>query len=381
MRSRGGGNGCDVDAPGLPAWLNPLPWIEKSRAADGDAVRRALHGGAGDENDLAALLSPAAGEMLEALAARARALTLRHFGRTISLYVPLYLSNYCSGGCAYCGFAADRRQVRRHLSPIEIERELTTLKAMGFEDVLLLTGERCEEAGFEYLLDGVKAAADRVQEVAIESFAMSADEYRSLAAAGCTGVTLYQETYDPALYRTLHRWGPKRDYAFRLDAHSRALSAGFRMAGLGVLLGLGDPVFDALALFRHARFLQKSHWRGGVQISFPRLCSEPGHFEPAYRVDDRSLAQIVFAFRICLPDVPLVLSTRERPAFRDGMAGVGVSRMSVASRTTVGGYADGTEATGGQFDVSDDRDVATFCQALRSRGLEPVFKHGDAVYR
>jgi 2-iminoacetate synthase len=365
----------------MPEWLDPSPWLARVQAATLADVRRVLDADSCDEADMAVLLSPAASGMIEDLAARALGITRRHFGRTVSIYVPLYLSNYCPGGCAYCGFAADRAHRRRRLSPSEIEQELAALKAMGFEDVLVLTGERCPEADFGYLREGVSAAAAKMHEVAVESFAMSQDEYRSLADVGCLGVTIYQETYDVSRYAAFHRWGPKRDYTYRLEAPARALSAGFRMAGIGVLLGLADPVFDALALYRHARQLRREFWRGGVQVSFPRLCHEHGRFVPEHPVSDRMLAQLIFAFRICLPDVPLVLSTRESPAFRDGMAGIGISRMSVASRTTVGGYADGTASTEGQFEVSDDRDVAAFCKALRAKGLEPVFKHGDAVYR
>ena len=210
---------------------------------------------------------------------------------------------------------------------------------------------------------------------------MTGDEYRELAEAGCTGITLYQETYDIGLYRRLHRWGPKRDYASRLEAPARALSAGMRTAGIGALLGLGDPVREAICLFDHAVTLRKAFWREGVMVSFPRLCSETGGFAPDHPVDDRLLARIIFAFRICMPDIPLVLSTREKPSFRDGMAGVGISRMSVASRTTVGGYRDNTSATTGQFDVNDERDVLAFCRALRRNGLDPVFKNWDSVFR
>ena len=375
------GDGVSVKDCSSPEWLDPRPWLSVVANACQADVRRVLDVGAGDENDLAVLLSPAAASLLEDLAVKAQSVTRRHFGRTIAIYVPLYLSNHCSGGCVYCGFAADRKQPRRKLSGDELEGELAALKKMGFEDVLLLTGERCQEADFEYLLGGVEAAARLFHEVSVESFAMTEQEYGALAVAGCTGVTLYQETYDPARYRQLHRWGPKRDYTFRLEAPSRALAAGLRMAGLGALLGLGEPMFDALALYRHARHLQREHWRGGVMLSFPRLCHEQGRFVPDHPVSDQALAQMIFAFRICMPDVPLALSTRECPTFRDGMAGVGISRMSVASRTTVGGYASGSEPTGGQFDVNDNRDVTAFCRALRAKGLEPVFKHGDAVYR
>lgn len=317
---------------------------------------------------------------LERMAQRAQVLTRHHFGRTIQLYAPLYLSNYCTGGCAYCGYAADRDQARHRLEANEIERELSALKRLGFEQVLLLTGENNPKANFAYLEAAVRMAAAKFHEVTVETFPMSTDEYRTLAEAGCTGVTLYQETYDPETYPQFHRWGPKSDYASRLQGPERALAGGVASVGLGALLGLSDPLFDTLALYRHVRDLQSRFWRAAFSVSFPRLRPEAGGFQAPHPIDDRLLAQIIFAFRICLPETTLVLSTREAPAFRDGLAGVGVNRMSAGSLTTVGGY-DGAVVDKGQFTVSDNRAVAPFCDMLRTRGLDPVFKNWDAAFR
>jgi 2-iminoacetate synthase len=327
------------------------------------------------------MLRPEASPDMETLAQSARDLTLSHFGRTISLYAPLYLSNHCPGGCAYCGFAADRTQDRTRLDKNELARELDALKATGLEDILLLTGERCPEADFAYLLDCVSIAAARFHNVTVESFAMSTEEYRSLADAGCTGVTLYQETYNRETYEELHRWGPKSDYGHRFEAPARALEAGMRTVGMGVLLGLSNPIDDATALLQHVLTLKRKYWKAGILVSFPRICSEQGGYEPACVVSDELLARMIFAFRIVLPDVPLVLSTRESPSFRDGMAGLGISRMSVASRTSVGGYHSAEKDVARQFDVTDQRDVGEFCDMLHSRGLEPVFKNWDGVFQ
>lgn len=365
----------------LPDWLDAAPWLPQVARADAAAVMSAIESDAPGERELAALLAPAATPLVEALAQRAQALTRRHFGRTVSLYVPLYLSDYCSSGCAYCGFASDRPQPRRKLDLGQVREELTALKRLGFEDVLLLTGERTAQADFPYLRDCVAAAAGIVTTVAVESFPMTVAEYRELAAAGCTGVTIYQETYDPVAYQALHRWGPKRDFAARLEAPSRVLEAGIRTVGLGALLGLADPIRDALCLYRHAIRLSRTHWRGGISISFPRIRMQNGGFVAPRPVDEALLAQIIFAFRICLPETPLTLSTRESPRFRDGIAGIGISRMSAASRTTVGGYSDGAAASDGQFEVSDTRDVESFRRVLRGRSIEPVFKNWDRVYR
>ena len=362
----------------LPVWLDPTPWLNKTFTASD--VQHALGAESPDEETLAALLSPAAAEFLEPMAARAQALTRRHFGQTMQLYVPLYLSSWCSGGCAYCGFAADRDTDRHALDFTAVEKELDAIKAMGFEEVLLLTGERSKEANLDYLRECVRLAAKKFHNVAIEVFPMAEEEYHSLADAGCTGVTLYQESYHFETYDEMHRWGPKKEFFQRLEAPERALAGGLRFAGLGALLGLADPHHDMIALYRHARHLQKTFWQSGLTISFPRIRNEVGGFKAPHPVDEKFLAQIIFAFRICLPDVPLVLSTRESAAFRDGMAGLGVNKMSIASKTTVGGYSDeGSEE--GQFDVSDARDLDEFCTMLRDRELEPVFKNWDAAYR
>jgi 2-iminoacetate synthase len=107
---------------------------------------------------------------------------------------------------------------------------------------------------------------------------------------------------------------------------------------------------------------------------------QTGGYEPPFPVDDHSLARMIFAYRIALPDVELVLSTRESAAYRDGMAGLGITRMSIESRTTVGGYNDTENTEKGQFDVFDDRSVHEFCNAMRAKNIEPVFKNWEPVY-
>ena len=371
-----------------PDWLNPDPWLTRTRTADARAVQQALATECPGIAELATLLSPAAGEALDWLTTRAQFLTRRQFGRTIALYVPLYLSDFCKNGCIYCGFAADRRRPRRRLERDDIIAEMDTLKAMGFEEILLLTGERTPQADFDYVRASVALAAERFDLVTVEVFPMTREEYHALAGAGCTGMTMYQETYDPAVYARVHRWGPKRDYQCRLETPAQALAAGLRMAGLGTLLGLTDPVRDALALFQHVQTLRKQYWRSGISVSFPRIRPQLGGFTPPFPVSARFLVQVICAFRICMPDLPLTLSTRESASFRDGIAGVGISKMSIASRTTVGGYHDGgveedglPELGHGQFKVSDNRSIEAFCAMLKSKKLEPVFKNWDAVYR
>lgn len=365
----------------LPHWLDPNPWIEQSQSTDLQAIKNAIYSDQPGERELALMLSPAARPFLETMAQRAQAITRRHFGRTIALYTPLYLSNYCNGGCLYCGIAADRRAIRSVLNVEQLDRELDAITQAGLDEVVFLTGERMPEADTSYIREAIERASHRLNNINIEVFPMEESEYRTLAEAGCTGVTLYQETYDPIVYEQMHRWGDKRDFERRLDAPHRALQGGLRTVGLGVLLGLADPASDLIALYRHATHVLKTHWQAGVTLSFPRIKPQMGGFQALHPVDESMLAQAIFALRICLPAVPLLLSTRESEAVRNGLAGIGISKMSVASKTTVGGYSDTAEESTEQFSISDERSIESFCAMLREKGLEPVFKNYDAIYR
>ena len=370
-----------ANPPTWPEFVDPTPWLRFADNQDPQAVLQAMQAQDPGERELALLLSPAARNLLEPMAQRAAALTRRHFGRIISLYSPLYVANYCSNGCSYCGFASDRKQRRAHLSLDQVRKELDAMRSWGCQEVLILTGERCPQADVDYLEACVRLAAERMPSVALEVFPMETAEYRRLAQAGATSVTMYQETYDPVVYDQCHRWGAKKNYSYRLEAPDRLLAAGMRSVGIGALLGLGEPKAEMISLFRHLRHLQRGHWKAGVALSFPRLRPQQGGFQPAHVVDDRQLAQIIWAFRTCLPTVALTLSTRESSAFRDGMAGVGISKMSVNSHTAVGGYTDQGETTKAQFDINDGRPTEEFLAMLRGKGLEPVFKNWDGVYR
>jgi len=362
----------------MPAWLNPESWIQRTQDSTPADVERALTVSRPGVDEFAVLLSPAAEAFLEPMAQQAQRITQRHFGRTVSIYAPLYLSNYCGGGCVYCGFASDRKQPRSRMTPEELEQELEFLYQAGFEELLLLTGERTNEAGFPFLEEAVQKTCQRFHDVKVETFSMTTAEYQTLHLAGCTGVTVYQETYHPDCYQEMHLRGEKKSYEQRLSLPTRALEGEIRTIGMGVLLGLTDHRYDALALFRHISHLQKKYWRGEFSVSFPRIRDQQGHFKPAFPVSDQQLAQLIFAFRICMPTVPLVLSTREPEHLRDGLVGLGITKMSAGSKTSVGGYTDQSALPAKQFDISDQRDLNTFCAAMIKKGVYPVLKNWDA---
>ncbi|HEV7685477.1 MAG TPA: 2-iminoacetate synthase ThiH, partial [Acidimicrobiia bacterium] len=342
-------------------------------ATAGD-VDRALGRDRRDLADFAALLSDAAGERLEEMAARARDTTLRRFGRTMHLFAPLYLSNECVSVCTYCGFSAGNDIARRTLTPDEVAAEGRALVTAGFRHVLLVAGEHARIVSKGYLRDCVAALAPIVPQVSLEVQVWDTATYRGLVDAGADGLVVYQETYDRSTYAAVHRLGKKRNYDWRLAAPDRGAEAGMRRLGIGALFGLHDDWrSEALAVAAHARALLRRWWRVEVTVSLPRLRPCAGAPTPAGTLDDRHFVQLLCALRLLLPDVGLVLSTREDSAFRDAVIPLGVTHLSAGSHTEPGGYTGPSDAEP-QFSVADERTPAEVAAVLRTAGYDPVWK-------
>jgi len=351
-------------------------------ASDAD-VSRALSRASGERDlwDLATLLSPAASARLEEVARAARRLTERRFGNTVHMYAPIYLSNECLTTCTYCGFAKDLDIARRTLSVAEAVREARTLADRGFRHILLLTGEHQKVTGVDFLEQMLRALGNVVPQLSIEVQVWGEEEYRRLAAAGCDGVVIYQETYDRDAYVDYHVAGKKRDYFWRLEGPERAGRAGIRRLGVGALLGLADPWrVDAIATAAHARFLMKHFWRSEVGVSVPRIRPSASGYVPRALVSDRDLAQLVCAFRLFLPDAGIVMSSREAAGFRDSLVPLGVTHTSAGSHTEPGGYTEPGGAEG-QFEVNDTRSPAEVASAMAARGFDVVWKDWDPAMR
>lgn len=324
--------------------------------------------------DVAALLSPAAEGRLEDLAAASRALTLARFGRTMHLYAPVYLSNECLTTCTYCGFAKNLDVERRTLTRSMAAEEARHLRRQGFRSLLLLTGEHERNTGVDFLEAHLRRLTPEMPALSIEVQVWSEQEYRRLRAAGCEGVVIYQETYDPARYLEVHAAGRKRSYRWRLLGPERAGRAGMRRLGVGALLGLHDDWrFEALVTAAHARFLMKRYWRSQVTVSVPRIRPSASGFQPRVEVTDRDLTHLVCALRLGLPDAGLVLSTREPEPLRDGLHRIGITHTSAGSHTDPGGYEHPDEAQE-QFEIADRRSPAEVVASLRAMGYDPVWE-------
>ncbi len=324
------------------------------------------------------LLSPAAEPHLEQMAQKAHALTVAHFGRTIVLYTPIYLSNFCTNSCLYCGFNQNNRIVRRQLTLTEVEAEARAIADAGLKHILILTGDAPAIASVDYLVSCCKVLGRYFPAIGMEIYALSQADYERLIEAGVDSLTIYQETYNESLYRLLHPKGPKRDYRFRLDAPERACRAGMRAVNVGALLGLYDWRQDAFITGLHAHYLQNRYPETEISISLPRMRPHVGGYQPGCIVEDRHIVQTMTALRLFMPRVGITISTRESARFRDRLLPLGVTRMSAGSCTAVGGRTDKADSTG-QFEISDERSASEMVDMLRRAGWQPVFKDWQSL--
>ena len=372
-------------------------WRDRLEEIDGRDVERALACSAGSYSleKLLAFISPAAEDHLEEMAQLARQLTVQRFGRTIRLYAPLYLSNFCVNSCRYCGFNRENKFKRTRLTIEQALTEADIIAAEGFRDILLVSSEDRKIVSIEYLTELAKRLRSKFSSISIEVYQLSVAEYARLFAAGIDGVTLYQETYGRRAYSHYHPAGAKSDYENRLKAPDDIAAAGMREVGLGVLLGLTDWRVETLALAEHAHYLVKRYWQSHVSFSFPRL--RPAHkvngLQFEHLLTDENLVQMILALRLCFADAGLVLSTRERADLRDRLIKLGITKVSAGSKTCPGGYSEqaglrrgrqrSDRPSGGalrQFEIDDSRSPAQVAAMIRAQGAEPVWKDWDSAF-
>jgi 2-iminoacetate synthase len=356
----------------------------------------------GLQRRLERLLEPSSDAQLAALARQSHELTRKFFGRTMRLFAPLYLSNECINSCAYCGFSRENSILRVTLDLEQVRAEARHLAAQGFRHVLLVAGEHPKFVSAGYLVECVQALAGDFPSIAVEVAPLAVEDYARLAGAGAEALVVYQETYDRALYASLHTAGPKKNYDRRLTSPERAYAGGFRRIGVGALFGLRDWRDEACALAMHLDNLLRTCWKAQFTMSFPRLRPCAGEFTPPAPMSDRDYIQLVCAMRICFPQVGIVLSTREPAPLRDALIPLGITSMSAGSHTEPGGYTgQGSESlhftiagrshpapastskkmsesrATQQFAIADERSPAEMSAHLRAAGFEAVWKDWD----
>lgn len=363
-------------------WDETIGLVEKSTEED---VRRALLKArigkkALSPGEFAALISPAAYPFLEEMATRANRITSERFGKTISLYIPMYVGNACTNKCVYCGFNHDNPFERTVLTQEEIARECEAIKKLGpFENLLIVAGEYPALCGVDYLEQTLTTCRPYFHNLTIEVQPMRSADYSRLTRSGLNGVVCFQETYNKKAYKKYHPHGMKSHFDWRLNGYDRMGEAGVHKIGMGALLGLEDWRAEAVMMARHLRYLQKKYWKSRYSVNFPRLRPSESGFKPNFDVRDKDLALLTVAFRLFDKDIDISFSTRETPSFRDNMMKLGVTSMSAGSKTDPGGYAVNPESLE-QFEVSDDRSPSNVEEAIRNAGMQPVWKDWDAMF-
>ena len=349
------------------------------------------------------IISPINNSDFGEIVSQSTVITRRHFGNTMRLFAPLYLSNECVNNCTYCGFSRSNPILRVTLTVDQVVSEAKHLHSQGFRSILLVAGEHPKFVSSGYLQECIYAIKDLFPSIALEIAPMKEIEYESLVNAGCEALVVYQETYNKNNYKNLHTSGPKKNFNWRLKCPERAYNAGFRRIGIGALFGLSEWRKEALSLAAHLDYLQRVCWKANYTVSFPRIRPAAGQFHPEYSLSDKDFIQLVCAFRICFPDVGIVLSTRETEKFRDVLVNIGITTISAGSHTEPGGYTgEGKDdlhyTVGGrrveineatdikpcssqnateQFEINDQRSPADVCEMLKSKGLDPVWKDWD----
>lgn len=306
------------------------------------------------------------------------------YGNRIVMFAPLYLSNYCVNGCVYCPYHMKNKTIaRKKLTQEEIRREVIALQDMGHKRLALEAGEHPEMNPIEYILESIQTIYDikhkngAIRRVNVNIAATTVENYRKLKEAGIGTYILFQETYHKESYEKLHPTGPKHNYAYHTEAHDRAMQGGIDDVGLGVLFGLERFRYEFAALLMHGEHLEAAFGVGPHTISVPRIRPaediDPSSFDNG--IDDEIFAKVVACIRIAVPYTGMIVSTRESKACREKLLHLGISQISGASRTSVGGYCEPEpeDENTKQFDVSDNRTLDEIVSWLMEMGYIPSF--------
>ena len=343
---------------------------------DADVERALSKSGPLDVEDFAALISENARiHYLKDMAQMSMQLTRRRFGRTVNMYLPLYLTNLCTNKCKYCGFSSANKFKRTVLTLDEIREECEAINKLGYENILLVTGENDRRGGMDYFRQVLPIVKDYAAYLQMEVQPLDTEDYAELKTLGLDAVSVYQETYHPQCYKENHLAGKKMDMRYRMETPDRLGTAGIDKIGIGALLGLYDWKVDCCAVAMHVLYMREHYWKSRLSVSFPRLRPAAGGYEPQFPMSD----QLICAWRIFDNELDLTISTRESADFRDMIIPLGITAVSAGSSTEPGGYAHKGKNLA-QWEINDDRSVDAVVDALHRNGLEAVFHDASTSY-
>lgn len=332
--------------------------------------------------EAAVLLECEIPDLIEKIFTLAKEIKQRFYGNRIVMFAPLYLSNYCVNECRYCPYHHSNCHIaRKQLTQEEIVREVTALQDMGHKRLALETGEDPINCPIDYVLESIKTIYSikhkngAIRRVNVNIAATTVENYRKLKEAGIGTYILFQETYNKESYEYLHPKGPKSNYAYHTEAMDRAMEGGIDDVGIGVLFGLNMYKYDFVGLLMHAEHLEAAQGVGPHTISVPRIrpADDVDLDEYSNAIPDEIFKKIVAILRVAVPYTGIIISTRESEETRAKVLELGVSQISGASSTSVGGYAEREEENSAQFEVSDTRTLDEVVGWLLDLGHIPSF--------
>ncbi|MBN1548984.1 MAG: [FeFe] hydrogenase H-cluster radical SAM maturase HydG [Syntrophaceae bacterium] len=360
--------------------INP----EKEKVKEVIAKSRDLKGLSPEET--AVLLQTKAEDLVQEILSTARDVKRLIYGNRLVLFAPLYVANYCSNNCLYCGFRQDNRELKRvALTMDQIAGEVRMLEREGHKRLLMLCGEHPTRSSLDYFIEAIETAyatktpeGGEIRRINVEIAPMSVADYKRLKAANIGTYVLFQETYHHETYREMHPRGPKADFVTRLTAMHRAQEAGIDDVGIGALFGLYDYKYEVLGLLFHALQLEQDCGTGPHTISIPRLepaLNAPAAIKPPCPVSDEEFKKLVAVIRLAVPYTGMILSTRETAALRREVFNYGISQISAGSRTNPGGYQENSSEAfrAAQFNLGDTRTLDEVIRDIAEMGHIPSF--------
>lgn len=340
-------------------------------------------------DEVAPLINLSEPEHLEKLFETANKIKDEIYGRRLVLFAPLYVSNYCSNNCLYCGFRVDNKAIHRNvLSLDEIREETKAIVELGHKRVLLLMGEHHKGCTLDYFMEAIEAIysvrdskGSSIRRINVEIAPLTDEEFQRFNKVPIGTYTVFQETYHRDTYKYMHPSGLKANYEYRLNTMDRALSNGLHDVGIGALFGLYDYRFEVLSLIQHSKHLDEKFNIGPHTISIPRIkpaSNAPASHDLKYSVSDENFKKLVAVLRCAVPYTGMILSTREPEWLRTELFKLGISQISAGSKTSIGGYkkALDDEADAGQFSLNDCRSSGEVIHDVIKQGFVPSFCTG-----
>ena len=351
-----------------------------------DIINKALELKGLTPEETAILLQTEDREQIEKIWSAAKKVKEAIYGNRLVLFAPLYIANYCSNNCLYCGFRIDNKELKRvALNMEQIANEVRVLEREGHKRLLMLCGENPTRSSLDYFIDAIETAysvktdkGGEIRRINVEIAPMSVDDFKRLKAAKIGTYVLFQETYHHDTYKKMHPTGPKSDFAWRVTAMDRAQQAGINDVGIGALLGLYDYKYEVLGMLFHALHLDSEFGVGPHTISIPRLepaFNAPAAIKPPRPVLDDEFKKLVAIIRLAVPYTGMILSTRETAEVRQEVFELGISQISAGSRTNPGGYQEDSDENfrSAQFNLGDTRTLDEVIHDITLKGHIPSF--------